>query len=186
MKKVYILAFLVGFITFSYNICSVTATNTYHTFIIYPTETIRLPIHLNSSSGIHGNFIVNNGTVNFALIDPDGIVIFRSYQTDNFTINYSAYKTGIYLLIFSNPSSVQAILVELNYSIKSWHRLIYTFTLQSLIPWWHILLLIITYILEFLIFIGEARKALLGDKYIIIKPIVKCEKPETPIRTYDL
>ena len=31
---------------------------------------------------------LNNGTVNFALIDPDGIVIFRSYQTDNFTINY--------------------------------------------------------------------------------------------------
>ncbi|MEM0096069.1 MAG: hypothetical protein QW660_05490 [Candidatus Bathyarchaeia archaeon] len=152
--------------------------------IIPPAETFSFSSHLNESSGIHISFYAINGTVNFLFSAPDGKALFALNNTCNGTVNFEAPKAGTYALRLSNPSKEYAVLVELNYSVKSWHCIsVWTFTLNIDLPLTHFLRRILSAILAVIGYLSDILKELLDAKILVLKKLVSYKSPELPIRS---
>ena len=180
VKIITLLALFIGVVTLAHSTCRASATD--NAFVIPPAEALSIPVYLNDSSGIHGGFFAVNGSVNFAFVDPDGIVLYGSDCTNNVTISYSASKAGTYSLRFSNPALTQAILVELKYSVKSWHTIEWAFTMEvpAPSPWGALVLTIMIIVMKLL---TDFWKHLNDVKTIVMEPVIEYNEPKLPLRT---
>lgn len=180
VKTIALLALFVGIIAMTPSISR--ASDVDNTFVIPPEQDLCIPLFLNDSSGVQVNFFAVNGSVNFAFLDPNEIMLYGSDHVSNGTINYFASKTGTYSLHFSNLALTGAVLVELRYSVKSWHNVaIWEFTLEtpSLFPWLYVL----TIVLAVMKLIIDVLDQLNNIKTIIMKPLLEYSEPKLPLGT---
>lgn len=153
------------------------------TLFIKPLQKVSICVYLEKGSGLHGGFVVQNGTVGFSIVDPNGLTLLSCDHTTNVTINlFDVSTAGNYSMYFMNPNSSKEVLLKLTFVTKSWYTIAsLDFALSTAIPWWQIALAILLFIFfAFLKLAPEILKRILNSKVIIVKS-QKYKGPRPPI-----
>jgi len=95
-----------------------TAKATTETLAIEPMQDISKRIKLTISESVSGKFLVSNGTIDFFVTDPDYSVLFSYNQTEYAQFNFTASKSGDYVMHLINSISPTKVLVEFTYGVN--------------------------------------------------------------------
>lgn len=140
---------------------------------------------LNATDGIYGNFIIQNGSADFQLLDPEGQTIFGCSHTDHGTINYIIPRSGNYILWFNASNSSDQAVLELTYQIRSWHTVaVWTITVETQgLPWWLLPLATLATIIVFVLLplATNIMERLKERKVVLTKRSLRYKKPILPV-----